>query len=136
MATEVVCRVVPGGLMAVNHAEASKLDGLLGKEVMATIRRPRNLQFHKKYFAMLKATRDMVDLEVNMRQWRWLVLVGIGHCDYIEHQGYPLAIPKSINFASVDDTEFEQIYSDSIDWICSNHLEQRPAELRQLLEFL
>lgn len=136
MAVEIVCRVVPGGLMAVNHAEASKLDEMLGRELMAKVWRPRNLEFHRKYFQMLKTTRDMVDLEVNNRQWRWIVLVGIGHCDYIEHDGYPVAIPKSINFSSVDDVEFEQIYADSIDFICQNYLDDKPAELRQLLEFL
>jgi hypothetical protein len=136
MATEICVRIVPGGMMAVNLAEASKLDELLGKEGIAKFTRPRNYEFHKKYFQMLKTTLDMVDLQINMRQWRWMVLVGIGHCEYIEHCGMPIPIPKSINFASVDDSEFEQIYTDSIDFICTNYLEQKPAELRQLLEFL
>lgn len=123
--------------MAVDHAQASKTEDLLGKEVMARITRPRNLEFHKKYFALLKTSLDMADVQMNLDQWRWLVLTGIGHCDFfIGPNGYPVAVPKSISFAAMDDIEFEGIYARSLDFICENYLDDEPAHLRQVLEFL
>lgn len=134
MATEIVTRVVPGGLMAVNEAEASKMEALIGQQVMARITRPRNLEFHRRFFAMLKTTLDMVDLNVNMEQWRHMVTVGAGHCTWVELGNLPIPIPKSISFTHMDQVEFERVYADAITFICDNYLEQNPAQLRQIIE--
>jgi hypothetical protein len=46
MATDVICKVVPGGLMASNAIESEKLDQFRGKEMQVRITIPRNLAFH------------------------------------------------------------------------------------------
>ena len=119
MATDIFCRVVPGGLMALNQAEASKLEDLVGQEVRAMITRPRNLKFHKKYFAMLKTGHDMANTDFNMEQFRVYCQAGSGHCEFIEGQDGIIAVPKSISFFSMDDLEFERLYNDVLGFICS-----------------
>lgn len=119
MPTDVICRVAPGGLMAVNAGEAEKLAELVGREVMAKISQPRNIAFHRKFFALLAAARMMADTEYNAEQFRAYVTVGCGYCDFIKHpEGRTVAIPKSISFGSMDETEFERLYQDALTFIC------------------
>jgi hypothetical protein len=136
MATKVVMRVVPGGLMAVNRAEESKFDDLIGREVQASISQPRNLKFHRKFFAMLHLAREMADLDVNAEQFRHLVLVGAGYCTFHEIGGRVIAIPKSMSFGSMDETEFSKLYSDCLDFICANYVDETPGRLDAMLHFM
>ena len=53
MSTSVIMQVFPGGLRAVNDIEADKLDQFMGQELAIVITRPRNIRFHRKYFALL-----------------------------------------------------------------------------------
>jgi len=119
MPTDVICRVAPGGLMAVNAGEAEKLAELVGREVMAKISQPRNIAFHRKFFALLAAARMMADTEYNAEQFRAYVTAGAGYCDFItDDEGGTVAIPKSISFGSMDETEFERLYQDTLTFIC------------------
>ena len=53
VSTSVIMQVFPGGLRAVNDIEADKLDQFMGQELAIVITRPRNIRFHRKYFALL-----------------------------------------------------------------------------------
>jgi len=116
--TNVLVQVVPGGLRAVNGVESDKLDTLRGKEVMAELSQPRNILFHRKYFALLGVAQDMVDDDLTAKQFRALCTVGAGHCDFVQGDDGLIAIPKSISFAAMDDTEFERLYQDTLTYIC------------------
>ena len=118
MATDIYMRVVPGGLMALNQAEASKLEDLVGKEVKARISQPRNLRFLKKYFALLKVARDMADTEMNPEQFRAYVQAGAGYCTWEQINGKIVAMPKSISFGQMDELEFERLYNDVLSFCC------------------
>lgn len=118
MATDIFARVVPGGLMCVNQAEASKLEHLVGKEVKARISMPRNWAFLKKYFALLKVGRDMADTDMNPEQWRAYCQAGAGWCTFENINGTMVAIPKSISFSNMDEIEFERLYNAVLGFIC------------------
>ena len=135
MAVEVIVRAVPGGLMCVNEPEASKLEGLVGKEVQAKISIPRNLQFHRKFFAMLEVGRQLSDTEFNAEQFRAVCITGAGWCDYVEHAGRMVAVPRSISFAKMDEAEFEKLYKDVLDFICNNWVLDY-KQVDQILNFL
>lgn len=120
MAVDVVVRVVPGGLMCVNASEAGKLENLKGREVSAKISIPRNLAFHRKFFALLDVGRQMADSEFNQEQFRAICTTGAGYCDFIEHNGKMVAIPRSISFANMDGETFEDLYNDVLNFICEN----------------
>ena len=118
MSTDVLVQVVPGGLRAVNGVESDKLDKLRGRELMAQLKQPRNIRFHRKYFALLGVARDMISEDYTAEQFRALCTVGAGHCDFIQGENGLVAIPKSISFASMDETTFENLYSDTLTFIC------------------
>lgn len=135
MAVEIVVRVVPGGLMATNHHEAMKLEAMHGKEVQARISIPRNLSFHRKFFAMLNVGREMADCDFNPEQFRAVCITGAGWCDFVEHDGKMVAVPRSISFAKMDEAEFGNLYSDVLDFICKNWVLDR-QQMEEILAFL
>ena len=138
MAIEAHFRVVPGGLQCLGPAEASKLEEMNGQEVKAKLTKPRNARFHRLYFAMLKAGIDMADVTLNMEQWRALVICGAGHCDFTtSNAGTLVAVPKSIAWSSMDELSFQQLYQDSISYICQEYLHgTTPDELDSQAQFL
>ena len=136
MAADVYMRVVPGGLMASNAAEASKLEDLVGKEVRCVVSQPRNIGFHKKYFAMLKVGYDMADTPFNMEQFRLYVQAGAGWCEFLQgHDGNLVAVPKSISFTSMDQFEFQVLYSDVLNFICEQWALDYD-QIERIVEFL
>jgi hypothetical protein len=135
MATKVIVRAVPGGLQCVNQVEGDKLENLLGQEVVATITRPRNLQFHRKLFALLGVGREMASTEFNPEQFRAYCIAGAGYCDYIEHNGKLVAVPKSISFANMDDVEFQALYSAVLNFICETWVLDH-AQIAEIVTFM
>jgi hypothetical protein len=125
----------PGGLRAVNHVEAESLDQFVGKEVLVSIRIPRNLKFHRKFMSLLKTALSMADTDFNFNQFRAAVTVGAGYCTFSESRGQVVAIPKSISFASMDDSEFERLYQDAITFICDQWVVDENT-LNQVLEYM
>jgi len=137
VATEIICRVVPGGLRAANEVEAEKLETLRGRNVLVKISQPRNLGFHKLFFAMLGVALGMADIEVNAEQWRAIVTVGAGWCTFVPGREGLIAVPKSISFGAMDETEFRRLYEAAIGFICVNYLHgTAPQELDDQAQFL
>lgn len=118
MSTDVIVQVVPGGLRCVNGVEADKLDTIMGREVLAKVSQPRNIRFHRKYFALIGAALSLIDEEYTPEQFRALCTVGAGYCDFVEGDKGLVAVPRSISFAQMDDTEFSRLYEDTITFIC------------------
>lgn len=136
MAIEVIVKVFPGGMRVVNIAEASKLDHLMGQEVTARIYKPRNIKFHRLFFALLKTTLDMADVEMNLEQWRHIILTGSGHCDYFKYNDKTIAVPRSISFAAMDEAEFSVLYDNCLNFICANYIHDTPEDINIILRFM
>ena len=136
MSTDIIVRAVPGGLMASNAIEAEKLEQFRGREMMVKISQPRNLAFHRKFFALLGTGRSMADTEYNSEQFRAYVVVGAGYCEFItDQEGGTVAIPKSISFASMTDDEFERLYQDALTFICRTWVLDE-SQLNQIVDFM
>lgn len=83
------------------------------------IRKPRNYEFHRKYFALINCTWDCLTDEMQEHYkssecLRKTLEIASGHCETIwsvskeEFQD----IPKSISFSSMGDIEFQMLYDD------------------------
>ena len=122
--------------MAVNQIEADKLDQFRGREMQVKISQPRNIRFHRKFFAQLGEARDMADTEYNAEQFRAYVTVGAGYAEFItDSEGGVVAIPKSISFASMDESQFERLYQDTLTFICKTWVLDE-NQLNQIVEFM
>ncbi len=135
MSIDIIVKVVPGGLAAANQAEASKLEPFAGREMSVSLSNPRNLAFHRKFFALLYAGRELANTEFNAEQFRAVVTTGAGWADFIEQDGRMVAVPRSISFASMKQEEFENLYSDVLDFICNNWVVDR-EQIDQILTFM
>jgi hypothetical protein len=123
-------------MMCLNQAEADKLEDLTGHEVKAVITKPRNIQFLRKYFALLKVGLDMCPENYNPEQFRAYVQAGAGWCEFLsDRNGRLIAIPRSISFGKMDEIEFAQLYGAVLDFIC-DHWALDQDQIEQIVEFM
>jgi hypothetical protein len=89
----------------------------LGEIISVEVKRPRNLMFHRKFFAMLhiilqnqeyyKSIDDLVDV----------CKLRTGHCRTIATKEGDVQVPSSISFAAMDDTNFADFYDRACNWV-------------------
>lgn len=97
----------------------------VGVVYRATIRQPRNIDFHRKYFALINCAWEYQPEAVqeffknNVELFRKTVQMSAGFCERIysiERQEW-VDIPTSISFSSMDETTFQELYSKVFDVI-------------------
>jgi hypothetical protein len=88
------------------------------EEFYFDIKKVRNPLLHRKFFALIKIgfnnfPEQYESITPNIEVFRSQMLVMAGHCRvYYDWSGVEHIEAKSINFETVDDIEFAQIYSD------------------------
>lgn len=101
-----------------------------GETVLCSITRPRNIKFHRKFFALVRltfnnlpehlATRFCVHNEDDMLA---RFKIDLGMFDIVEvGEGRALKL-GSISFARMDNTQFEEFYSKCLDLVQYVYLE-------------
>lgn len=137
---DIYCRVTDIGLVPMYDSDLDEKHRLrIGDNVLCTIKRPRNYEFHKKYFALLRLTvanlphliqqqmqifteEDLLDclkIDLGLFTTRW-------------HGGRQIVKTGSISFAKMDNTEFEKFFSRSVDAILRIYL--RGTDRQALIE--
>lgn len=117
-----------GVLMPASEADTETLSNITeGETVRADIKRPRNVAFHRKYFAMLDVLYNIFEPPTvshngvvavkNRDRFRKDIAIATGHYELvITIKGECRAEAKSISFASMDETQFSELYSRTIDY--------------------
>ena len=137
---DIYCRVTDIGVIPMYDSDLDEKHRLrIGDNVLCTIKRPRNYDFHKKYFALLRLTvanlphliqqqmqifteEDLLDclkIDLGLFTTRW-------------HGGRQIVKTGSISFAKMDNTEFEKFFSRSVDAILRIYL--RGTDRQALIE--
>ena len=137
---DIYCRVTDIGLIPMYDSDLDEKHRLrIGDNVLCTIKRPRNYEFHKKYFALLRLTvanlphliqqqmqifteEDLLDclkIDLGLFTTRW-------------HGGRQIVKTGSISFAKMDNTEFEKFFARSVDAILRIYL--RGTDRQALVE--
>lgn len=137
---DIYCRVTDIGLIPMYDSDLDEKHRLrIGDNVLCTIKRPRNYEFHKKYFALLRLTvanlphliqqqmqifteEDLLDclkIDLGLFTTRW-------------HGGRQIVKTGTISFAKMDNTEFEKFFSRSVDAILRIYL--RGTDRQTLIE--
>jgi hypothetical protein len=74
-------------------------------------REPRSGPYHRRHFAMVDAifeSQEKFEDDYGFRKW---LEMGAGYCDWIPGpQGHMIPVPKSIDYATLDQAEFEPIH--------------------------
>lgn len=100
----------------------ARLDSLGDGSILFSWHEPRSGKYHRRFFALvnrlLETQEQFQDIE-HILTW---LKVGAGYADLVPGpKGKPVALAKSINFATLDQAEFEPIAQDIIQFIRSQH---------------
>jgi hypothetical protein len=108
----------PRGLVPMgddDYEEKKKLK--LGQTYSVEIKVARNVDFHRKYFALIAYAWEFLNEQETATfkskdNFRKYLEMAAGHCDVIYHPRLQefVEIPKSISFGSMDNTAFSELY--------------------------
>lgn len=87
-----------------------------GQIVEVKIHRPRNLQHHRKWWALLQLVSD--NCEVPADTLNELIKFRTGHTHTVKTKHGIVEWPKSISFAAMDQTAFEAFFDRGVAYIC------------------
>lgn len=131
-----------GTLRAADDAGKELLAGLKnGEAVRVSITRPRNVRFHRLFWALMQKVHDNLPEDKAERYPTTELLVAwfkikTGHCDtfMIEGRG-TVYLPKSISFAKMDNTEFSAFFDRCCQLVALHFIpDVSPADWRREVE--
>lgn len=88
-------------------------------------RAPRSPAHHRMFFGQvgtLFESQEQFDDADKLRQW---LTVGAGYCDFVPGpNGRMVALPKSINWAAMDEAEFGELHAAVLTFLWTKHARQ------------
>ena len=135
----------PRGLVPLDDDDFEEKKKLkLGQIYSVEVKVVRNVDFHRKYFALIAYAWEFLNEQEAARfkdkeNFRKYIEIAAGHCDVIFHPRLQefVEIPKSIAFAKMDNTAFSDLYGrvkDVIFSIIGDRVTQEEFE-RLLIDF-
>tara|TARA_R110001599_G_scaffold171353_1_gene362415 strand:+ start:435784 stop:436257 length:474 start_codon:yes stop_codon:yes gene_type:complete len=134
MAEIVLMKAGPEALIPFDEGAAEFIrKAKTGSLVHADFKKMRNYEFHKKYFALINFAFEQwepsevkykgVTIAKNVTRFRKDMAILAGFCDAtFTVNGDVRFEPRSISFASMDEIEFEKLYSKTIDVVLARIL--------------
>jgi hypothetical protein len=134
MSNEIFMERTVAGLKPVDDQGVGVLRKIkVGEVIQCELNKPRNLAHHRKFWALLNvfwaASGDwsspyMVLIELKVR---------LGHVQavLIRETGEIVHVPKSISFAQMDQTQFDEFYEKAVIELCKMGGGIEPAALRE-----
>jgi predicted glycosyltransferase involved in capsule biosynthesis len=115
MATELRLEKVLGALRPADEESEQYIKALGGHEIIrAKVSKMRNPLFHRKGMALLRLGFNNQDEFPTFRSWRQAVTVETGRFDVVPlMNGKHHIRPHSLDYGSMDDTEFHAFYNDA-----------------------
>ena len=83
-----------------------------GDDVEVTIKKPRNIAFHRKMFALLNLGWSNQDTIPDFDHYRQIVTMKARHVDKVDTGKGVVFFAKSLSFSKMDELEFEKVYND------------------------
>ncbi|MDP1774239.1 MAG: DUF1367 family protein [Methylobacter sp.] len=152
MAIEIIMRKLYDKFIPVDMHQLEVMEELkMNGEYKAVLTQPRNLGFHKKFFALLNACyKNYEQPEVfhreirvfkSLERFREEIIIACGYWDLgLDKKNRVIQVAKSISFAKMDQIQFEQLFSKAIDVILADYLpnydrEDMDALVAEILRF-
>ena len=108
----------------------------LGETYQVEVTNPRNVGFHKKFFAMLNVGHENTSLDMPFETYRKYMIVKAGFFTAYQTPKGIYYDPNSISFASMSQDEFEEVYSRVLDKVIEDVGLEREDVERQLINFM
>lgn len=85
-----------------------------GKSFRAEVKQPRNVQFHRLYFALCKRIADGVGRDAE--EISTIFKFATGHVEQVHSRTYGyIKVPRSISFAKLDNAAFTEFFSKCVE---------------------
>ena len=88
-----------------------------GVVLKVTIVQPRNVKFHRKFFALLKIILDNQSHFKSLDELLYAVKLKLGYAIPVKIRGMTGYMPRSISFTSMDESEFSEFYNRTLDFL-------------------
>lgn len=113
-----------GALRPADDASEELMNSLpLGQPIKVKISRPRNLQQHRKFYALLQIVFQNQSIYPTIEALLAVIKITLGHCDIVKlPDGQMVPVVKSISFASMPQDDFNRFYSATIDLVLQHFL--------------
>ncbi len=129
-----------GALRPMDEAGEEALRSLpAGAVVRVSMKRPRNVLHHRKFFALLNLVLSNQEHYASQEELLDAIKIGVGHVRLVQlPSGQVYKIPKSISFGSMDQPAFEKFYDAVCDLIVDHFLpgvtkEELAREIEELI---
>lgn len=134
------CRVTEKGLVPLDDNDWEVKKQLkLGSDVQVRVVMPRNIKFHRKFFALLNLTLDNLPevlqnkLHIyNIESLLAAIKIDLGYFNTVNVTGRYVVKLRSISFAKMDEAAFEKFYDIAVTNILNNYL--KGTDRNQLLQ--
>lgn len=137
---KIYCRVTGTGLVPLDDNDWEQARHLkLGSDVCCSISQPRNIRFHRKFFALLGITFDnlpeLIQRVTNITSIETLLTAikfDLGYFDVLRVGSHEYIKPRSISFAAMSEEEFEKFYNVAVaDILCKYLPGTNPTALHE-----
>lgn len=137
---DIYCMVTDGGLIPMYDSDLEERKKLKrGDRVLCRITKPRNYEFHKKFFALVRLTYENLPEHLHSmlrirseEDMLTSIKLELGYADKLWYSGKQIAVPKSISFAAMDQAEFERFFARAVDLVLTLYL--RGTVRKELLD--
>lgn len=127
------------GLAATDDASEAALKSVkLGECIELRIKRPRNLQQHRLFWALMQKVYENQEHYTSPEQVCTAFKFATGHVESIRTARGVIQVPRSISFAKMDQVEFGQFFKRAVDFCVSEVLPGLKSEdlEREVLEMV
>jgi hypothetical protein len=88
------------------------------KEVMVDITQPRNIKFHRKFFALINMVFENQDIYTDINNLRYDLTMEAGFFnEHVDFNGEIKRTAQSISFSKMDEQSFSLLYGKFIDTV-------------------
>lgn len=121
---DIILRRHGNSLIPIDALGIDAINGIAQNEdVRAAITRPRNLKFHRKFFALLQVVFETQTFYPTLEGLLNAIKIALGHCEEILGiDGKIHTAPTSISFAAMDEQSFTEFYERALDLIITKIL--------------
>ena len=108
----------------------------LGSDYEAEIKNPRNVGFHRKFFALINLGHENTSLDMPFETYRKYLIMKAGYFKTYQTPKGNYYEPDSISFGSMSQDQFEEVYSRVLDKVIEDIGTTKDEIEKQLINFM
>ena len=108
----------------------------LGQDYEAEIVNPRNVGFHRKFFALVNLGHENTSLDMPFETYRKYLIMKAGYFKTYQAPKGVFYEPDSISFGSMSQDQFEEVYSRVLDKVIEDIGVTKQEVETQLINFM